>query len=80
MTQIIDGRNHVTAADAAEQLETTITRVLMLLRENALKGAQIDGEWYVEADSIACCKSHGRDMKAAQGCATYCTSGGCGCK
>ena len=36
--------------------------------------------WFIDADSLACCKSHGIDMKAAKGCASYCNSGGCGCK
>lgn len=80
MERIIDGKSHVTTAAAAEQLETTITRVLMLLRENALEGVQIDNEWYVESASIACCKTHGKDVKTAKGCASHCTSGGCGCK
>lgn len=80
MARTIDNKSYLTAAEAAAQLDTTLTRVLMLLRGNALKGAQLDGEWYVESDSVACAKTHGTDMKAASGCATYCTSGGCGCK
>ena len=80
MALTIDAREYVTAAEAAEELETTLTRVLMLLRENALAGTQVDGEWYVASDSVACGKAHGRDMKKIKGCASYCSSGGCGCK
>jgi len=80
MSRIIDGKTFVTAAEAATQMETTLTRVLMLLRGKALVGTQLDGEWYVESDSVACAKTHGTDMKAASGCASYCSSGGCGCK
>jgi len=80
MVRTIDGKTYVTAAEAANKLETTITRVLMLLRSNDLAGTQLAGEWYVESDSVACAKAHGTDMKAAKGCASYCSSGGCGCK
>jgi len=80
MAMIIDGKEYITAARAAEELETTITRILMLIRENALVGRQLDGAWYVASDSLACGKTHGRDMKAARGCASSCSSGGCGCK
>jgi hypothetical protein len=80
MAEMIDGKACITAAEAAEQLDTTVTRVLMLLRENALQGAQLEGEWYVASDSVACAKAHGTDMKVAKGCASYCKSSGCGCK
>lgn len=80
MAMIVDGREYITAARAAEELETTITRILMLLRGNALIGRQLDGEWYVASDSIACGKARGREMKTATGCASACSSGGCGCK
>lgn len=80
MALTIDGREYVTATEAAEKLETTLTRVLMLLRENALAGTQVDGEWYVAADSVACAKIHGVEMKTVKGCVSHCSSGGCGCK
>lgn len=77
---IVDGREYITAARAAEELETTVTRILMLLRGNALAGTQLEGEWYVASDSIAHGKTHGRDMRTAKGCVSTCSSGGCGCK
>lgn len=80
MTVTIDAREYISAAAAADELKTTITRVLMLLRENALEGTQVDGEWYVASDSVACGKAHGRDKKTVKGCVSYCSSGGCGCK
>jgi hypothetical protein len=79
LTRKIDGIEYVTADEAAELLETTTMRVLMLMRDKALVGMQVDGEWLVSRDSVACCKSHGTDMKEAKGCATYCSSQGCGC-
>ncbi len=79
MARLIGSISHVTAAEAAAELETTITRILMLLRENALEGKQLDGEWYVESASIACAKAHGNDIKTTKGCVSHCSSG-CGCK
>lgn len=70
----------LTVAVSAETLGTTPTKILMLLKSGELKGEEIEGEWFVEAYSLACCKAHGIDMKAAKGCASYCNSGGCGCK
>jgi hypothetical protein len=76
---MIDGKEHITAAEAADQLETTITRVLMLLREKALAGTCQGGAWYVALDSVACAKVHGVERKTVTGCASHCSSGGCGC-
>jgi excisionase family DNA binding protein len=73
----VDG--FVTTDEAARLLDTTPTRILMLLRQKALEGIQEGSDWLVSRESIACCKTHGRDMKQEQGCKTYCTSGGCGC-
>ena len=72
--------DYLPSAEAAEKLGTTVTKVLMLLKGGDLKGKEIAGEWFVEADSLACCQAHGIDMKAAKGCESYCSSGGCGCK
>lgn len=69
----------VTIDEAATLLDTTPTRILMLLRDKALLGEQQEDGWLVSRDSIACCKAHGKDMKKEQGCKTYCSSGGCGC-
>jgi hypothetical protein len=80
MAHIIDGIAYVTPDEAAEMLATTPMRVLMLLRAKALVGIEVDGGWLVSSDSVACCTAHGTDAKVAKGCATHCTSGGCGCK
>ena len=80
MAKAIEGKEYLTISEAAENLGTTPTKVLMLLKGSDLKGMEIDGEWFVEPDSVACCKAHGIDMKAAKGCVSYCSSGGCGCK
>jgi hypothetical protein len=70
----------LTVAESAETLATTPTKILMLLKNGDLKGEEIAGKWFIDADSLACCKSHGIDMKAVKGCVSYCSSGGCGCK
>lgn len=70
----------LTVGASAEVLATTPTKILMLLKNGELKGEESEGTWYIDADSLACAKSHGIDMKTAKGCASYCNSGGCGCK
>ena len=72
--------NMLTVAESAEALATTPTKILMLLKNGDLKGEENEGEWFIYADSLASVQSHGIDMKAAKGCASYCNSGGCGCK
>ncbi len=79
MTVMMDGTEYVPAAEVAAKLGTTEMKVLMLLRQNALQGEQIDGSWFVTAASLA-----DFDSDAAQpvvpSCRTSCTSSGCGCK
>jgi hypothetical protein len=67
-------------AKAAEELQTTEMKVLMLLKNKALLGEEIGEEWYISRDSLECYKAHGKDLKEEMGCKTYCSSGGCGCK
>lgn len=66
-------------AQAAEELQTTEMKVLMLLKNKSILGEETDGEWYVNRDSLECFKAHGKDMKVEMGCKSYCSSGGCGC-
>jgi hypothetical protein len=80
MSQLVAGMDYLTLTEAAESLGTTPTRILMLLKNKDLKGVEIDGEWFIEPASLACCKMHGIDMKKVKGCVSYCSSGGCGCK
>lgn len=80
MTLVIDGVEHITAAAAAEKLETTVPRILMMLKSQDIQGVRIDGDWFVTSDSLACAKVHGSDRKVANGCASYCSSKGCGCR
>jgi hypothetical protein len=80
MTVIIEGTEHVTAADAAVQLNTTQLRILMLVKEQALVGKLLDGTWYISRPSLACAEVHGTDRKESTGCRSYCSSSGCGCR
>jgi hypothetical protein len=77
---MIDGISCISAAEAASELNTTQLKIMMLLKQKALIGMELDGEWFVTRDSLECCKTHGIVMKVETGCKTYCSSGGCGCK
>lgn len=48
----INGIPSVTAAVAAEELATTQLKILMLIKQKALCGEMIDGEWYVTRESL----------------------------
>jgi len=78
MTVVIDAIEYLPAAAAAEQLATTETKILMLLKKNALIGGLIDGAWFVTTASLAC-----YDPEAAQEkelpCRTGCSGSSCGC-
>jgi hypothetical protein len=52
MTVEINGIPSVPAAVAAEELATTQLKILMLIKQKALCGEMIDGEWYVTRESL----------------------------
>ena len=78
MTVLIDGIEYLPAADAAEQLATTETKILMLLKQQALQGELVEGAWFVTAASLACYDKHAQQDQAPS-CRTSCSSTGCGC-
>ncbi len=80
MEPIIEGTPNVPIAEAAQELKTTHLRVLMLLKQGALSGCQVEGEWYVEKSSLECLKLHGIDPVGKAACATSCNPSACGCK
>ena len=80
MEIMIEGIPHIPIMEAAEELQTTHLRILMLLKHGAATGCQVDGEWYVEKNSLACLKTHGLDRLEPAGCATTCKASTCGCK
>jgi hypothetical protein len=79
MTVIIDGIEYLPAAAAAIQLATTETKILMLLKQKALTGELIEGDWFVTTASLACYDAHASDPEKQAQCRTSCSSTGCGC-
>lgn len=72
----IDGVPHIPIIAAAEELQTTHLRILMLIKQNVMKGCLVDGEWYVAKNTLGCYRSHEMDGKEQGGCSSSCT----GCK
>jgi hypothetical protein len=75
------GTNFVPIADAAQLLETTEMRVLMMLKKNELQGKMQDESWYVDRSSLnLCTKPKAADIVKPGGCGGGCsgTSSGCG--
>ena len=79
MTMEIDGIEYLAAAEAAQHLSTTDTRILMLLKQNELDGELLDGEWFVTTASLACYDKHAKKAEKQLQCRTSCGSSGCGC-
>ena len=79
MTVVIEGIEYLPAAVAAEQLATTETRILMLLKKKALCGELIEGSWFVTTASLACYDSKTVEPGQEPACRSSCSSSGCGC-
>lgn len=79
MTVVIDGIEYLAAADAAQHLATTETKILMLLKQQALRGEMIDGSWFVTTASLACYDPHSDGQAVESQCRTSCSGSGCGC-
>ena len=70
----------VTADTAAQELTTTQMKVLMLIKRQNLQGEMIDGEWYVQRQSLDYFKTHGPEETEQQAaCASSCSKYACGC-
>jgi len=72
------GTSYVALAEAAQLLETTEMRVLMMLKNNVLQGkVEDDDAWYVDRASLQLCdKPRAADI-VKPGCGGGCGSG-CG--
>jgi hypothetical protein len=79
MTVVIDGIEYLPASAAAQQLATTETKILMLLKQRVLGGELIEGSWFVTTTSLACYDAHARELEKLPLCRTSCGSTGCGC-
>jgi hypothetical protein len=72
------GTNFVPIAEAAQLLETTEMRVLMMLKKDELQGKQMEEAWYVDRSSLKLCeKPKAADIVKPGGCGGGCGSG-CG--
>jgi hypothetical protein len=78
MEERTDTEETVPVMEAAEALGTTHLRILMLIKEGALKGGQDGGEWFVTRDSLDCFSKHGGDVQAKSTCRSACGGGSCG--
>ncbi len=68
----------ITVTEAAQLLETTETRVLMMLKKNELQGKLENEVWMVEKQSLKLCnKPKAADIVKPGGCGGGCGSG-CG--
>jgi hypothetical protein len=73
-----DSGETVPIMEAAELLGTTHLRILMLIKEGALKGGQEGNEWFVTRESLDCFSKHGSDVQSKSTCRSSCGGGSCG--
>ena len=77
----VAGTNFVPFIEAAQLLETTEMRVLMMLKKDELQGKMVEDAWYVDRSSLKLCeKPKAADIVKPGGCGGGCSgnSGGCG--
>ena len=79
MTEIIDGKEHVTAAEAAEELATTETKILMLLKRKVLEGTLSDQGWFISRASLDRFDGGQPEPDRLPSCSLGCTGSRCGC-
>ena len=78
MTEVIvDGACHEPIAVAANRLQTTHLRVLMLVKQKALAGRQVDGEWFVNSAAVDLLSQQGSVGQPAT--RSGCNPDACGC-
>ncbi|TGU72239.1 hypothetical protein E4633_07965 [Geomonas terrae] len=80
MTEMIDGKEHVTAAEAAAELSTTETKILMLLKQKALQGTLSEQGWFITRESLDSFDQDAGNPQAQLSCRTSCSSSTCGCR
>ena len=71
------GTSFVALAEAAQLLETTEMRVLMMLKKNELQGKEEGEAWYVDRSSLKLCAKPKASDIVKPGCGGGCGSG-CG--
>lgn len=80
MTEMIDGKEHLTAAEAATELSTTETKILMLLKQKALQGTLSEQGWFITKESLDRFDRYAGEQQAQPTCRTSCSSSTCGCR
>ncbi len=79
MEIVLDGNLYLPIEEAAELLQTTKLRILMLLKSGSLHGQELAGEWYIERDSLIICRQNGSTAEVVAGCRRACATHDCGC-
>lgn len=79
MTVVIDETEYMPIADAAAELATTETKILMLLKRKALEGTLTDIGWMVTRGSVQRHEEHDSEPEQQLQCRTGCSSSKCGC-
>jgi hypothetical protein len=73
------GKQFISIAETAAFLETTETRVLMMLKKQELAGSQDEnGAWQIDKASLQLCGKPKPADFTKTGCGGGCGSGGCG--
>ena len=66
---------NMTVAAAAEMLKTTSLSVMMHIKRGLIAGEEVDGSWYVAADSLAVYLSQADDAARGSLCKSSCKHG-----
>jgi len=79
MTEETKGTGMVPAAEAAKAMQTTVLSVMMHIKRKLLEGYEIDGAWYVSAESLAGFLAENEGKTKPVVCQTGCAAkkGGC---
>lgn len=65
----------LTVAAAAEAMKTTSMSVMMHVKRGLIAGEEIDGNWYIAADSIALYLNNSGDAARGSLCKSSCKHG-----
>jgi len=79
MSQETNNEEMVAAEEAARAMETTVLSVMMHIKRKLLEGYEVDGKWYVSAESLAAFLAQGGRETAPLVCRSGCGAkkGGC---
>lgn len=69
--------DYLSVAEAAAQLETTPTAILMLLRREQLSGRSCSDGWEISSSSVAALQAQRHDEAPLVVCRSSCSDKGC---